>query len=321
MFTWVIRGVRRSRTWLLVRLGLWRRQWRRGRIKAPGARPFGGSLAARTWRYGLYAPASLADDESAPLIVVLHGCRQRALSFAYAAGWTDFADRLRVRLLCPDQRRLVNLFRCWNWFQPAAQRGEGELAVVVAMIDDATARVRVDETAIAVVGMSAGGALAALLAFHRPDRFRAVVTVAAPPLLGKFHMQSPQDVMRRGLAFDPLHALGAGNGACAPLAIIHGSADRVVHPRCAEQLRAQALESMRRAGIHAQRAAAAPGSSVAAVTDYRSNGSLWLRSIEVADMGHIWTGGPGGHPFCERQGAPLTALCAQFLRDAGMIGT
>ncbi|HZP94428.1 MAG TPA: PHB depolymerase family esterase [Burkholderiales bacterium] len=313
--------MRASRIWLLVRLGLWQRQWRRGRLKMPGARLYLGHLAVRTWRYGLYAPASLADDESAPLIVVLHGCKQRALSFAYAAGWTDFADRSRVRLLCPDQRRLANLFRCWNWFQPAAQRGEGELAVITAMIDDAAARVRVDESAVAAVGMSAGGALAALLAFHRSDRFRAVVTVAAPPLLGKFHMQSPHDVMRRGLAFDPLHALGAGNGACAPLAIIHGSADRVVHPRCAEQLLAQALESLRRAGIHADKSDAAPGSAIAAVTDYRSNGSLWLRRIVVEGLGHAWSGGPGGHPFCERRGAPLTALCAQFLRDAGMIGT
>ncbi|MGH8671117.1 MAG: PHB depolymerase family esterase, partial [Burkholderiales bacterium] len=121
--------MRALRTLLLVRLGLWRKQWRRGRIEVPGMR-FLGQLAVRTWRYGLYAPAGMADDESAPLIVVLHGCRQRALSFAYAAGWTDFADRSRVRLLCPDQRRLANLFRCWNWFHSSAQRGQGELDVV-----------------------------------------------------------------------------------------------------------------------------------------------------------------------------------------------
>lgn len=316
MLVWV----NRLRTWLLVRLGLWRGQWRRGRVNVSGIR-FLGQLAVGTWGYGLYAPAGLDDDESAPLIVVLHGCRQRALGFAYAAGWTQLADRARVRLLCPDQRRLANLFRCWNWFHPAAQRGQGEVAVIMAMIDDAATRVRVDSDAVAAVGLSAGGALAALLAFHRPERVRAVVAVASPPLLGSLNVQQPHDVMRRGLSISPLLALNATHEACAPLAIVHGGADRVVHPRCAEQLLAQALESNRRAGIRAE--ISAPMNSPAAMTvaDYRVGENLRLRTIEIDDLGHSWAGGPGGHPYCESRGVPLTELCAKFLRDAGMFKT
>jgi poly(hydroxyalkanoate) depolymerase family esterase len=314
MFTWLLR----LRTWSLVRLGLWRGQWRRGRVNVSGMR-FLGQFAVGTWRYGLYAPAGLDDSESAPLIVVLHGCRQRALGFAYAAGWTQFADRSRVRLLCPDQRRLANLFRCWNWFHPAAQRGQGELAVVTAMIDDAATRVRIDSSAVAAVGLSAGGALAALLAFHQPDRFRAVVAVASPPLLGSLNMQQPHDVMRRGLSLSPLLALNASHGACAPLAVIHGTADKVVHPRCAEQLLAQALESNRRGGIRAEMSAPAHAADAIAVADYRAGEDLRVRTIEIGDLEHGWTGGPGGHPYCERRGVPLTDLCAKFLRDVGII--
>jgi poly(hydroxyalkanoate) depolymerase family esterase len=314
MFAWASR----LRTWLLVRLGLWRGQWRRGRVNVSGIR-FLGQFAVGTWSYGLYAPAGLDDRQIAPLIVVLHGCRQRALGFAYAAGWTQFADRARVRLLCPDQRRLANLFRCWNWFHPTAQRGQGEVAVIAAMIDDAATRVRVDADAVAAVGLSAGGALAALLAFHRADRIRAVVAVASPPLLGGLNIQQPHDVMRRGLSLSPLLALNAAHGACAPLAIIHGAADKVVHPRCAEQLLAQALESNRRAGIRGESSAAAGTSVSTRIVDYRAGQSLRLRTIEIGELGHGWTGGPGGHPYCERQGAPLTELCVRFLRDAGVM--
>ena len=91
MLAWFMRRARALRTWLFVRLRIWRGRWRRGRITVPGLRLLHG-LGHRTWRYGLYAPGGLSDEVSAPLIVVLHGCKQRALSFAYAAGWTDFAD-------------------------------------------------------------------------------------------------------------------------------------------------------------------------------------------------------------------------------------
>jgi poly(hydroxyalkanoate) depolymerase family esterase len=319
MLHWLIRRARAMRTWLFVRLRIWRGRWRRGRVKVPAVRFLPHHLAVRTWRYGLYVPAGLHDEQSAPLIVVLHGCKQRALRFAYAAGWTDFADAARVRLLCPDQRRLANLYRCWNWFHPMAQRGEGELTVVNAMIDDVSRQVRVDAGAVAAIGISAGGALAALLAFHFPGRFRAVATVAAPPLLGQFGVHNPHGVMQRGVALDPLLALGASREACAPLAIIHGSADEVVHPRCAEQLQAQAVESFRRFGRSVAPAAAVAAAS-ASITDFRADGELLVRRIEVPDLGHQWTGGPGGHAYCEREGAPLTALCGQFLRDVGVLG-
>jgi feruloyl esterase len=141
-----------------------------------------------------------------------------------------------VRLLCPDQRRWSNLFRCWNWFDPRAQQGLGEVQIVPSMIDEVAQSVNVDAGSIAAVGVSAGGALAALLAFHHPDRFRAVATVAAPPLIGNFSLQSPKLVMQHGLLRDPALALGTATKACAPLVIIHGRDDRIVNPRCAEQL-------------------------------------------------------------------------------------
>lgn len=326
MFDWLIHRARALRTWLFVRLRIWRGRWRRGTVRVAGLRllhhlpwhlPWrhGGS----TWRYGLYVPGGLRDDQSAPLVVVLHGCKQRALGFAYAAGWTDFADAARVRLLCPDQRRRANLYRCWNWFHPLAQGGQGELAVINAMIDDVSRQVSVDARAIAAIGISAGGALAALLAFHCPARFRAVATVAAPPLLGHYAVQNPHGVMQRGVALDPLLALGARLEACAPLAIIHGAADEVVHPRCADQLQAQAVEAFRRGGRPvAPDSPAAPAAGVS-VTDFRADGELLVRRIEVAGLGHLWTGGPGGHAYCEPRGAPLTAWCGQFLRDVGVI--
>jgi poly(hydroxyalkanoate) depolymerase family esterase len=317
MLQWIIFRLLRLRTWLLVRLGLWRGRWRRGRVSVAGVHMLGGPFAVHTWRYGLYAPAGLRDEEAAPLLVVLHGCRQRALGFAFAAGLTRLADRSRVRLLCPQQRRLANLYRCWNWFSPLAQRGEGEVRVIRAMLDDVAARVRVDAGAVAAIGISAGGGLGALLAFHLADRIAAVMVVAAPPLLGALNLLDPRDVMKRGLRLPPTTALGVAQRACAPLAIVHGDDDAVVHPLCAEQLQEQALETLRRSRIEIERRETQAG-SVAAV-DFHDGADLRLRRIEVPGLGHEWSGGPGGHPYCVRGGAPLADLGAQFLRDVGVL--
>jgi poly(hydroxyalkanoate) depolymerase family esterase len=319
MWRWIVDRLLRLRTWLAVRLGLWRGAWRRGRVSVSGVHWLFGPLSVHVWRFGLYVPPGLPDDEAAPLLVVLHGCRQRALGFAHAAGLTGVADRARLRLLCPQQRRLANPFRCWNWFTPQAQRGEGELRVVRAMLDDVAARVRVDAGAVAAIGLSAGGGLAALLAFHLADRIRAAAVIAAPPLLGSHNLQDPRDVMRRGLRLPPVTALGLQQGACAPLAIVQGTEDQVVSPQCAEQLQEQALASLRRQGHLLQREDA-PGATAQNAADFRSNGTLRLRRIDVPGLGHEWTGGPGGHAYCARGGPSLPDLCLRFLRDAGVIG-
>jgi len=276
------------------------------------------SATTSKWRYGLYVPAGLADADSAPLVVVLHGCHQRALRFAYATGWTRLADQRRVRLLCPDQRRRANPYRCWNWFHPMAQRGRGELEVVLAMIDEVKKSVSVDDERVMVVGLSAGGALAALLAFNHGERFRAVAVVAALPFLGELNVQDPRDVMKRGLALGPILPLGMRRRAPPPLAIVHGDIDEVVVKKCGDDLAAQALELLRRSGAKVD--AGTPFEAAGQLTtDYRVDEGLALRRIGIAKQGHWWSGGPGGHPYCETGGAPLTSLCARFFVEAGAL--
>jgi feruloyl esterase len=329
----------RLRTWLLVRLALLRGAWRRGQVTLSAA-PLTPLFANHTWSYALYCPPGLRDDASAPLVLLLHGCKQRALGFAQASGWVRAAQSHGFRLLCPQQRTRANLWRCWNWFTPAAQRGAGELDVMRAMLDAAAQRVAIRERGVAVVGLSAGGGLAALLAFHAADRIAAVVTVAAPPLLGRVSAQDPRDVMARGLTVSPALAL-AGSAPVAPLLLVHGRADTVVAPVCGEQLAEQAARAAERSGAawqaqpavdidggtqtDALRVASAPigaasaGTAAGAASDPSTAPSLALRVIWLDALGHAWTGAPGGHPYVETAGPPLTALALRFLREVGVL--
>jgi poly(hydroxyalkanoate) depolymerase family esterase len=317
MFARLFQWLARLRIWLQVRLGLWRGQWRRRQVSVPSARLFPGPLASAAWSYGLYCPSGLRDDTAAPLVVLLHGCRQRALGFAVASGFTRAADAQRFRLLCPQQRRRANLWRCWNWFTPAAQRGAGELDVVRTMLDDASTNAGVAVSTVGVVGLSAGGALAALLAFHAADRVGAVVAVAAPPLLGRLNMQDPRDVMKRGLALPPVLAL-SGQAAVAPLMVVQGRADPVVAPVCGEQLVEQACRAHERSGgvLQASAPRAEPG---AQVTDHRTGDALTLRVVWIDALGHAWSGAAGGHPYVETDGDRLTARALRFLQDTGVL--
>lgn len=301
----------RFRNWLAKRTGLLRGRWLRIEVEASVARwtwwPW--PWAQARWDCALYRPAALHDDDEAPLIVLLHGCGQRAMEFAHATGLVAAADRGRFRLLCPEQRERANTWRCWNWFHPPAQNGQGELQVVLQALDEAAAQVRCSQ--VAVVGLSAGGGLAALLAFHHAPRFDAVVTVAAPPLLGRGSLQDPRQVMKQGLVISPTIATLLID-RCAPLLVLHGADDDVVAPRCAEQLAEQALHVMKRA--HRELAARALSDG----TEYLVEGKAVLRLRLLPQLEHAWSGAPGGHAYVRAGGPPITALVLAFLRERGL---
>lgn len=304
--------LQRLRNWLAKRVGLWRGRWLRIEVQASVARwtwwPW--PWAQAQWDCALYRPAGLADDDEAPLVVLLHGCGQHAIEFAHASGLVAAAGRERFRLLCPEQRERANAWRCWNWFHPPAQNGQGELQVVLQALEAAAARVRC--TQVAVMGLSAGGGLAALLAFHHAARFDAAVTVAAPPLLGRGNLQDPRKVMQQGLAISPTIATLLIE-RCAPLLVLHGAADEVVAPRCAEQLVAQALHVMKRVHGELEQRPLDDGA------EHRAGERLVLRHHLLAGLGHAWSGAPGGHAYVIHSGPPLSAIAMAFLRETGVL--
>ena len=55
-----------------------------------------------------YVPAN--QEPAAPLIVVLHGCKQKASTFASDAGWLALADRFPVGIATPRAEGNAELF-------------------------------------------------------------------------------------------------------------------------------------------------------------------------------------------------------------------
>src|SRR5262245_54747923 len=145
-------------------------QWIEGFLDAGAA-----ANAARRRRgplaYRLYLP-SIAREHRA-LLLMLHGCKQNALAFAEGTQMNRVADEHGFAVLYPEQSSAANPLRCWNWFDSATLERDGEADLIVRLIDHIVSRHPIDRARVWVAGMSAGAALARILAVRHAALFAA----------------------------------------------------------------------------------------------------------------------------------------------------
>ena len=131
-------------------------------------------------------------------------------------------------VLYPEQTSKSNSQRCWNWFEPDHQQlDQGEPGMIAALTrhvlaGDHKGR-RADPARVYVAGLSAGGAMAAVVAGLYPDIFAAVGVHSGLPSGAAQDLMSAFGAMRRG-------AKGQATPPM-PTIVFHGSADTTVHPR------------------------------------------------------------------------------------------
>ncbi|MEO8487930.1 MAG: PHB depolymerase family esterase [Betaproteobacteria bacterium] len=282
--------------------------------------------------YRLYIPKSLSRFRAAPLIVLLHGCRQTPDEIARGTRIEALADRLGCYVLLPQQSEQANPYRCWNWFDIATASGIGEAAIVAAMMDKALKWRRVDPERTAAIGMSAGAALAAILGVHHGDKVRAVVSVAGIASGAAATPLTALSVMRRGPETDvasigrAAHATAKPAARRVPLLAIHGRHDDVVAPLHAAALARQFLA---RNGLdvpsgsdaalpdpdHVRRESPNRGHGFH-VRDWETDGRVVVRLVEVDDLAHAWSGGDSRLAFNDAAGPDATAMIDAFLESA-----
>ena len=120
-----------------------------------------------------------------PLVVMIHGCMQTAKAFARASNMNQLADEQKFFVAYPEQIKQKNPYQCWNWFLPANQeRGSGDPALVVKMIEDMQKRYPIDPARIYLAGISSGSGLAHTLATCYPDVFAAAALHSGPGSVG-----------------------------------------------------------------------------------------------------------------------------------------
>lgn len=180
--------------------------------------------------YELYLPPEAASRTAPlPLVVMLHGCSQNPQDFAAGTAMNELAREKGFAVLYPAQSQDANPGRCWNWYEKAhQQRGQGEPAVLAGLTHAVMAEHGFDARRIYVAGLSAGGAMAAVLGQTYPDLYAAVGIHSGLASGAADDLMSALSAMQHGQSA-PASA-GGGVADPVPTIVFHGDSDVVVHP-------------------------------------------------------------------------------------------
>jgi poly(hydroxyalkanoate) depolymerase family esterase len=269
---------------------------------------FGGTGA--TGRdYKLYVPPG-AGDQPLPLVVMLHGCTQDPDDFAAGTAMNEAARAHGFYVLYPAQSKQANPQRCWNWFKHThQQRGRGEPALIAGMVRELMTQRRVDKARVYVAGLSAGGAMAAILGETYPDLFAAVGVHSGLAAGAARDLPSAVEAMKQGAA----RPVASTTARPVPTIVIHGDADQTVHPVNGEQL----VRATTRAGMTAvSDSVQSPNGRKATRRVHRdAAGQVVIEHWVVHGAPHAWSGGTRGGSYTDPQGPDATAAMVRFFMD------
>ena len=191
-----------------------------------------------------YVPKGL--PKGRPLVIALHGCTQTAAVYDHGSGWSNLADRHGFAMLFPEQQRANNPNNCFNWFLASdTRRDQGEALSIRQMIECLIQEYGVDRSRIFVVGLSAGGAMAAAMLAAYPDVFAGGAIIAGLPHGAATNVQEAFEAMagRKTRSAeqwgDLVRAASPHAGPWPRLSVWHGSADAIVNPQNMESILVQ----------------------------------------------------------------------------------
>ena len=308
------------------------------------------TYGTQTRRYRLFI-AARSDEQRLPLVVMLHGCKQDADDFATGTGMNAVAREQGFHVLYPEQSQGANAYRCWNWFSHGhQQRDHGEPALIAALTREMMDSQNIDAERVYIAGLSAGAAMAVIVAAAYPEMFAAVGVHSGLARGAAGNALEAITVMKNGMRNDFLpHAqnrvgqpgIGHITAAAAarahmvvPTIVFHGDADTTVHPRNGEQVLAAALAAIddeasndeshagggskpsaqARATRQAQRhhGESANGQRYTRDVHHDVSGSVIAEHWVLHDAGHAWAGGHSDGSFTDAKGPDASREMSRF---------
>jgi poly(hydroxyalkanoate) depolymerase family esterase len=284
-------------------------------VREPDGRPgefISGSYGnqAGTRPYKLYIPTRYV-GKPLPMVVMLHGCTQTPDDFAAGTRMNALAEERGFFVLYPGQTRAANGSRCWNWFKRGDQRRDkGEPAILAGMTRDCMSGYAIDPDRVYVAGLSAGGAMAAVLAAAYPDLY-AAVGIHSGLAVGSAHdLPSAFAAMQGAPAARRVRQRRSGP---IPAIVFHGDRDTTVHPHNGEQVMQEAVDP---ATVSSVERGQVPGGHAYSRTVHRdSTGDVVLEHWLVHGAGHAWSGGSPLGSYTDPKGPDAAREMLRFFQQ------
>ena len=271
------------------------------------------ACAAGRRSYKLYIPRRRQTGRCA-LLVMLHGGTQDADDFAAGTRMNALAEEHGFIVAYPIQSKAANASLCWNWFTPQNQlRGRGEPAIIAGITNEIIADYDVDPARVFVAGLSAGGAMAAVLGATYPDLYAAIGVHSGLPYRSAADLPSAFAAMRghaghRGVQSGVSRGTGDDSRPIRTI-VFHGDADNIVHPSNGASMVEveRSSESIVRAEV--------PHDAIRAHTrtvTRDKTGAMVVEHWLVHGSGHAWSGGSPDGTYTDPQGPDASREMLRF---------
>jgi poly(hydroxyalkanoate) depolymerase family esterase len=281
--------------------------------------PDGAQFLARSYacragsrQYRLYIPAERPDGPQG-LVVMLHGCTQSPDDFAVGTGMNAVAEEHGLLVAYPAQTSMHNGGSCWNWFRPGDQRRDiGEPAIIAGITRALIAEFDIDPSRVYVAGLSAGGAMAAVMGEVYPELCAAIGVHSGLPYGSASDVVSAFAAMRdEPGGGHPMPRLAAGGKAVRTI-VFHGSADQTVHPANAGRIIAAARARTEASEVRRVEGRSFSGRTytrtIALTADGAAIAELWM----IEGAGHAWSGGQAAGSYTDPAGPDASAEMVRF---------
>ena len=259
-------------------------------------------------RYKLYVPSGYRAGSASPLIVMLHGCTQSPDDFAAGTRMNEAAEAGTFLVAYPEQTSASNTNKCWNWFVDGDQRRDaGEPAVIAGISREIMARHSVDPLRVYVAGLSAGGAMSAIMGEAYPDLYAAIGVHSGLAGGAAHDMPSAFAAMRQGA---PGAARG-GRDLLRAAIVFHGDSDATVNVRNADAVAAQVIG---RASLAAssESGSAAGGRGYTRRVRRDAAGGPVVEQWTIHGAPHAWAGGSSTGSYTDPRGPDATGEMVRF---------
>ena len=289
-----------------------------------------GSFTAHTYtsdvgsrQYWLYVPSSYDGTKPMPLVVMLHGCTQDAHDSARGTRLNERAEADGFMVVYPEQPAAANPLKCWNWFDAQHQSREtGEPAIIAGITREVTSTRRVDNKQVFLGGMSAGAAMANIVAINHPELFTALALHSGIAFKAATSVLEARKAMNEG-GPDPAeqgkvaHAAMGDRARVIPVLIVQGAQDKSVPPLHTAQLAKQWLTIDEALGAGATapettRAQSASGYHFSREVFSDAQKRVLVETIVVDELAHAWSGGSADGTFTDPKGPDATAAMLRF---------